>query len=142
MFRILRAENRIRWLVEVGDSAAFAHKFRVVADCKVFACAESAGVLERWDDQRFRGSRQNCAAQDDDVVRFFLLQGGADFTDYALDVSEVEFSAALAGCAYTDEGNVGLADCNRGFGSGPNPAGLVAVFEQFAHASFDNGAAA
>ena len=34
MFRILRAKNSVRRLVEIGDGAAFAHGFRVVANCK------------------------------------------------------------------------------------------------------------
>src|SRR5882757_2687849 len=113
MFGILCAENGIRWLVKVGDGAAFAHELRVVANRKILTSAEPARVLKGGNYQRFRGSRQYCTAQDDDVVRFFLLQGSANFADNALDVSQIELAAALAGRAYADERYIGLSDCNR-----------------------------
>jgi len=46
MFRILRARNRVRGLVEITDRAALAHELRVVTGDKIHPGAKPASLLQ------------------------------------------------------------------------------------------------
>jgi len=62
VFRILRPKNRVGRLQEIGNCAAFAHEFRVVANREIRPAFFAATSFDCGNHQRFCRPRQNCAA--------------------------------------------------------------------------------
>src|SRR6266404_3167864 len=97
------AENGRGRVQEVGDGAAFAHKLRVVANGEVLAAFLAALFFKDGEDDRFVCSGEHRTAQNKNVRRFFLADGGADFPGNALDVAEVELAIFQARRSDADE---------------------------------------
>ena len=136
------SENRIRRIQKVGDRAAFAHELRVIANRETLAALLAAFFFQNGEHDSFGGSRQYCAAQNKNVRRLFLADGGSDFPGHVLDVAEVEFAIFQAGCTYADERDFGIQHSRGGVGSRPKQPSAMRLGDHLAHASFDDRSAA
>ena len=111
---IARSENGVGRIEKVGDRAAFAHELGVVADGEILATFLAAFLFEDGKHHGLGGSGQYRAAQNKNVRRFFLPDGGADFAGNVLDVAEIELAIFQAGRSDADERDFGIQHgCGR-----------------------------
>src|SRR5208337_674603 len=97
--RIARANDGHRRLQEIGYGAAFAHELGINTHSKITSEAFPAGVLNCRNHELFRSSRQRCAAQNNEVERFLVPERLGDASAHWLQMAEIEFAAAQAGCS-------------------------------------------
>ena len=139
---VLCSEDSVGRLQKISDGTAFAHELWVVTDSKVSAEFTSTGLLYCRNHQRFGRARENCASQNDQVVRVLIFQYGADFGSYTLHVRQIEFSTSQAGRTYANKRNFRLLNRYRRAGRGMQSAGSTPLGNQFVHPRFDDWATA
>src|ERR1035437_8134845 len=97
------SEDGVGRVEEVGDGAAFAHELRVIADGEILAALLAAFFFQDGEHDGLGGSRQHRAAHNNNMRRFLLPDGAADFPGNALDAAEVELAIFQAGRSDANE---------------------------------------
>ena len=131
MLGVAGSKNGVGRVQEVGDRAAFAHELRVIANREIRSALLAAFFFEDGEHDGFGGSGQHRTAQNKNVRRFFLADGGADFPGNALDVAEVELAIFQAGRSNADERDFGIQHGRGGVGGRGKAARRGALRQPF-----------
>ena len=97
-------------MADVLDGAPFAQKLRVHRHAETGSVSLAGGPLERGNHGVVRRSRQDRAANHDDVIRLLVSERLAELLAHAREVRQVEAAVAAARRAHRDERDIARLD--------------------------------
>src|ERR1700674_5555773 len=97
-------------LQEIRDRRAFPHELGIDANSEVLAQLLPAGFFQCGHDDGLGGSRQNSAAQHNQMKPILLLQNLADLPAHRFDMAKVKLSISQTRRSHAEKGNVAVQD--------------------------------
>ena len=132
------ADDRLGRMVVIVDRRAFTQELRIDADAEIGPGLLARTSFQRRNDDFAHRAGQHRAAEDKHRRMFLVAQDLADLFAGTPDIFHVEAAIRQAGCANTDEQQVGIGNGCGGIGRRTKPSGIDLFLDDRADTIFND----